>query len=155
MASKLKTALVRMLLAAIGTPARRRISLVVAAAVVAAIGGVYAYRTSSAPESTFCNTQVAPKPPAGDVEWSFLFLDADIVKLEKVRRDLQSRGFTFETYQRGPCSDCGLLQLRMMRTEAHDVDTMRARESELCGVARTHGLHSYWGMLETEKKYWR
>lgn len=156
MASKLNPALLRMLLAVIGTPARRRNSLIlVGAAVIAAVAGVWAQRAGTDSESTFCNTQVAPQPPAGSVEWSYLFLDADIQKLEKVRRELQSRGFTFEAYQRGPCSDCPLMQLRMMRTETHNVDTMRARESDLCDVARVHGLDSYWGMLQTREKYWR
>jgi len=105
---------------------------------------------------TFCNVQRNPDPPSGLIEWSYSFLDPDIDRLSEVRRDLEAKGFRFRCYTWGPCSDCPLRQLTMVRTESHDAESQRVREAEMCSVAKAHALDTYWVMrAATSVTCWR
>lgn len=133
---------------------RKHFKLFIAAATtlgLVVLAGVLLSQKPDEHRPTFCNVLVDPKPPTAARTWSFAFADDNLERLEGVRRELETRGYNFEQYNyrctSWPCSD---ISLRMRKVEAHTPDSLRAREAELCELAKSNGLQMYWGVISRE-----
>jgi hypothetical protein len=84
----------------------------------------------------------------GELLWGYYFTDAEESKLIVAARELARSGYRivriFEASDKGV--SLGYLYLHVEKIEAHSVDSLDQRNSNLATFALAHGLRSYDGM---------
>jgi hypothetical protein len=85
---------------------------------------------------------------SGDMVWGYFFTDSDKGALERAAEKLQDQGYRLvDIFQPGDeGTPLPYFFLHVEKVEAHTVDSLYRRNTELADFARANGLDTYDGM---------
>jgi hypothetical protein len=135
--------------------ARTRQGRLVAAGIAALLVGGAATLALSGSENRDCGRSIQPGVPQIPIERRYVFYDASVDDLEDLQEDLEALGYHSFEVTEGPTSSRDLRSLWMRKTDQLDLSAFRAREAQLCELAKRHDIESYWSSFATDPQYRR
>ncbi len=81
----------------------------------------------------------------GPMLWGYFFVDRERSRLVAAQAELERRGYHFVEILEPDQERAGFV-LHVERVEVHSIDSLNARNRDLCALARTLNINAYDGM---------